>query len=54
MEIDSGASKSRDSKRRKAGPVLGKSGIQKRKAKKASIVFPSRKRKQAPGKKSSA
>ncbi|KAB5570328.1 hypothetical protein GE09DRAFT_1102793 [Coniochaeta sp. 2T2.1] len=54
MEIDSGASKSRDSKRRKSGPVLGKSGIQKRKAKKASIVFPSRKRKQAPTKKSSA
>lgn len=50
MEIDS-----RGPREKKRHPVVGRSGIAKRKAKKSAIVFPSRKRKQLPGaKKTSA
>ena len=49
MEIDSSASRP---KKRKT--MVGKSGIQKRKAKKSAIVFPTRKRKVIPAKKTSA
>ncbi|KAH8910082.1 hypothetical protein BR93DRAFT_925117 [Coniochaeta sp. PMI_546] len=52
MEIDSGASRAQ-TKRRK-GAAIGRKGIEKRKAKKSAIVFPTRKRKQVPAKKSSA
>ncbi|KAJ9155772.1 hypothetical protein NKR19_g4417 [Coniochaeta hoffmannii] len=51
MEVDSGASKPQ-TKRRK-GASVGRKGIEKRKAKKSAIVFPTRHRKKAPAKKSS-
>jgi hypothetical protein len=52
MEIDTGASRAQ-TKRRK-GAAIGRKGIEKRKAKKSAIVFPTRKRKQIPAKKNSA
>lgn len=51
MEVDAGASKPQ-TKRRK-GAAIGRKGIEKRKAKKSAIVFPTRQRKKAPAKKSS-
>jgi hypothetical protein len=51
MEVDSGAAARAQTKKRKALP--GRKGIEKRKTKKSSIVFPTRKRKQMPEKKKS-
>jgi hypothetical protein len=53
MEVDSSTSKKAQSKRRKGAPI-GRSGIEKRKAKKSAIVFPTRQRKKVTAKKSSA